>query len=237
MIDREYMARIAVTEGFVLDEAQLSSLNVYAEQLVSWNEKVNLTAIVKPEEIAVKHFLDSLLLLKSVDIKDSASLLDIGAGAGFPSLPCKLLRSDIKLTMLDSLNKRIDFLNSLTIELGVHANCIHGRAEEMGHKGEYRERFDIVTARAVAHLRDLSEYCLPFVKVGGYFAPLKGYDIEAELDEAKKAIEALGGEIVEVKKYTLPDESKRAIVVIKKISQTSTKYPRNHGKMKKQPII
>ncbi len=138
--------------------------------------------------------------------------------------------------MLDSLNKRVNFLNEVVNSIHVKANCIHGRAEECAKELSMREQFDVATARAVAHLRELSEFCLPFVKKGGYFVALKGYEIETEIDESKAAIYALGGKIVEVKKYELQDSSKRAIVVIKKISQTPTKYPRSYGKMKKSPI-
>lgn len=237
MIDHEYMKEIAEGEGFLLDEGQLGALNLYARRLLEWNEKVNLTAITKPDEIAVKHFLDSFLLLKCVELEHGASLIDVGTGAGFPALPCKILRSDLKVTLLDSLNKRVNFLNEITIEIGAQADCVHGRAEELGHNADFREQFDVATARAVAHLRELSEYCLPFVKLGGYFAALKVYDVEQELEEAQNSIKLFGGEIKEVKKFILPDDSKRAIVIIKKISQTPTKYPRNQGKMKKEPII
>lgn len=236
MINREFMRTIARDEGFSLSDSELSSLELYAARMLEWNEKVNLTAIVEPDEIAVKHFLDSFLLLKSVDIKQNSSIIDVGTGAGFPALPCKILRNDLKITLLDSLNKRINFLNELVIELGLSVSCVHGRAEEYGLKADFRESFDITSARAVAHLRELSEYCLPFVKVGGYFVALKGYDIEAELEESCSAIKLLGGEVENVLKFTLPNDSKRGIVVIKKISQTPTGYPRNQGKMKKQPL-
>ena len=160
----------------------------------------------------------------------------MGTGAGFPSLPCALVRSDLKLTLLDSLNKRIIFLEEVTRELGREAACIHARAEEGGRNPALREKFDLATARAVASMRELSEYCLPFVKVGGIFAALKGYEIEEELNEAKAAIRLLGGEIQEVQKKILPDGSRRGIVLIQKISQTSTKYPRPSAKIKKNPL-
>ncbi|MFZ2537433.1 MAG: 16S rRNA (guanine(527)-N(7))-methyltransferase RsmG [Oscillospiraceae bacterium] len=236
MINREYTKSIFSNEGFELNDKQLNDLDLYAERLVEWNEKVNLTTITAPDEIAVKHFLDSYLLLKCIEVKQGSSMIDVGTGAGFPSLPCKIIRNDLKLTLLDSLNKRINFLKELVSEMGVRADCVHGRAEEQGNQSKFRERYDIATARAVAHMRELSEYCLPFVKVGGYFIALKGYDIEEELEEAKPAIRLLGGEIEEVKKFILPDDSRRAIIIIKKISQTPTKFPRNQGKMKKQPL-
>lgn len=236
MIPREYLQETAKGYGFSLEENDLAKLDRYAEYLVEWNEKINLTAITEPKEICLKHFLDSFLLLDAVEVPESASLIDVGTGAGFPSVPCKILRQDLKLTLLDSLQKRIRFLTGLSETLGLETACVHGRAEEEGKKPAMREQFDFATARAVAHLRELSEYCLPFVKVGGYFVALKGYDIEEELEEAKKAIRLLGGKIEAVKKYELPEGNRRAIVLIKKISQTPTKYPRIAAKMKKQPI-
>lgn len=236
MIPREYLQETAKGYGFSLEENDLAKLDRYAEYLVEWNEKINLTAITEPKEICLKHFLDSFLLLDAVEVPESASLIDVGTGAGFPSVPCKILRRDLKLTLLDSLQKRIRFLTGLSETLGLETACVHGRAEEEGKKPAMREQFDFATARAVAHLRELSEYCLPFVKLGGYFVALKGYDIEEELEEAQKAIRLLGGKIEAVKKYELPEGNRRAIVLIKKISQTPTKYPRIAAKMKKQPI-
>ncbi len=236
MIRKDYMKAISMAEGMELTDLQLEKLDRYAELLVEWNEKINLTAITEPDEIAVKHFLDSLLLLKSVEVPEGGQIIDVGTGAGFPSLPCALVRSDLKLTLLDSLNKRIIFLEEVTRELGREAACIHARAEEGGRNPALREKFDLATARAVASMRELSEYCLPFVKVGGIFAALKGYEIEEELNEAKAAIRLLGGEIQEVQKKILPDGSRRGIVLIQKISQTSTKYPRPSAKIKKNPL-
>ncbi len=236
MIRKDYMKAISMAEGMELTDLQLEKLDRYAELLVEWNEKINLTAITEPDEIAVKHFLDSLLLLKSVEVSEGGQIIDVGTGAGFPSLPCALVRSDLKLTLLDSLNKRIIFLEEVTRELGREAACIHARAEEGGRNPALREKFDLATARAVASMRELSEYCLPFVKVGGIFAALKGYEIEEELNEAKAAIRLLGGEIQEVQKKILPDGSRRGIVLIQKISQTSTKYPRPSAKIKKNPL-
>lgn len=236
MINCELLKSLAQNEGINLTEDMLSAFDCYAEELVSWNEKINLTAITAPDDIVIKHFLDSLLLLKHIDVKEKTKMIDVGTGAGFPSLPCKIARPDISLTMLDSLNKRIGFLTSVSEKLKLSSECLHGRAEEVGAKPGYRESYDIATARAVAHLRELSEFCLPFVKVGGYFVSLKGPELDAEISEAKAAIKALGGEIEKVITYILPDESNRTIVIIKKISQTLPKYPRSFGKIKKQPI-
>ena len=226
----------AAEYGTVLTTAQFDKLERYAELLVQWNEKINLTSIIEPEEIAVKHFLDSLLLLDAVKLPQNATMIDVGTGAGFPSLPCKIVRDDIKLTLLDSLNKRINFLTTVCNDIGVSAVALHSRAEEAGKKPELREKFDIATARAVANLRELAEYCLPFVKVGGFFVALKGYEIDDELEKAKPAIKLLGGKVERVEKYLLPNDNRRAIVIIKKISQMLPKYPRMSAKILKSPL-
>lgn len=234
MINKDELQNIVKKYNFELTDSQLEKFDTYAQTLVEWNEKINLTAITEPTDICVKHFFDSLLLLDAIDIPQNSTMIDVGTGAGFPSVPCKIIRDDIQLTLLDSLNKRINFLSELSKNLEIYTTCIHSRAEDGGKQKNLREQFDFATARAVAHLRELSEYCLPFVKVGGYFVALKGYEIEEELEEAKKAIKLLGGQIVDVKKYE--EENKRSIIIIKKISQTPPKYPRMSAKIKKQPI-
>ena len=242
MIDREKLRVLAEGEGIPLSPEALARFDRYAELLCEWNEKINLTAITAPEEIVTKHFLDSLLLLQSAQPERGASLIDVGTGAGFPSLPCKLARDDLRVTLLDSLNKRVLFLQEVTRELGLAegnaapVECVHFRAEEAGQAPDYREQYDLATARAVAHLRELSEYCLPFVKAGGRFVALKGADVEQELAEAKPAIKLLGGQVERVDEKKLPDGSGRSLIAIRKISQTSTKYPRSAAKMKKQPL-
>lgn len=239
MIDIEYLKEAAKFSDIEISDEQSKKLDEYAKELVGWNEKVNLTAIIEPREIVVKHFVDSLMLLKYIPQGEGIKLIDVGCGAGFPSLPCKIVREDIELTMMDGLNKRIKFLEEVVKIADVKASCVHERAEDACRANKdlgFREVFDISTARAVGHLRELSEMCLPMVKVGGSFVALKGYEIEQEIEEAKKAIAMLGGEISQIYKYELIDSSKRAIVVIKKISQTPTKYPRSYGKMKKSPI-
>ena len=219
-----------------LNGSQVEDFCRYAEILVEWNQKMNLTAITEPAAVAVKHFTDSLLFTKAFELSGNERIIDVGTGAGFPGIPLKIYKSGIELTLLDSLNKRMNFLKEVSEQLNQDNECIHARAEEQGRKKESREQYDIATARAVAHLRELSEYCLPFVKVGGFFVSLKGYDIENELDEAKKAIELLGGKIERVEKFILPDESRRSIVIVKKISQTAPKYPRQSAKIAKSPI-
>ena len=237
MIERDYFGRIAEEAGFTLSGEQLTRFELYARLLVEWNQKINLTAITDSEGIAVKHFLDSLLLLKVVQMPAGSRLIDVGTGAGFPSMPCALVRTDLQVTLLDSLNKRIIFLKELAAQLSIPANTVHARAEEAGREPEYRERFDLATARAVAHLRELSEYCLPFVKTGGFFAALKSADIEEELTEAKPAIRLLGGQIKKVEQYSLPDGRRRSIVLIQKMGPTPSKFPRPAAKIKKAPIV
>lgn len=236
MIDRKRLQEIFAAYQLPCGEKQAEEFDRYAGLLAEWNQKINLTAILEPEEICIKHFLDSVLLLSAAEPEAGASLIDVGTGAGFPSVPCKILRPDLRLTLLDSLNKRVRFLQLLSQELGQENVAVHGRAEELGRKAEYREQFDLATARAVAHLRELAEYCLPFVKPGGCFAALKGYEVEEELAQAEKAIRLLGGEVESMKKYDLPQGNRRAIVLIRKISQTPTKYPRLSAKIKKEPL-
>lgn len=207
----------------------------YADLLVEWNEKINLTAITDPEGIAVKHFLDSVLPLSMFELKDGASLIDVGTGAGFPGIPMKIMRPDIKLTLMDSLQKRVNFLSEVCNSLEISADCTHERAEDSG-AGDKREQFDYATARAVARLSVLCEYCLPFVKVGGAFVALKGADCEEEIRSAYTAIKTLGGKTENVVEYTLPTGDKRTLVIIRKVAPTPKAYPRPKGKMNKKPL-
>lgn len=219
--------------GFELTEEQYRKFDIYAEFLVEYNRNVNLTAITEPNEILVKHFIDSVLLLKYADIPENSSLIDVGTGAGFPSVPVKIMRDDIKITLLDSLAKRIAFLEKLCDRLEITAEFIHGRAEDIAHMPEYREKFDFSSARAVANLAVLSEYCIPFVKVGGYFLSMKGRG--EDIDGSENAVKILGGEIGNIAGYNLESDT-RKIISVKKISQTSTKYPRKSGQIKKKPL-
>lgn len=205
----------------------------YHELLVEWNEKINLTAITEYNEVFVKHFEDSIAGESLVP--QNATLCDVGTGAGFPGVPLKIVRKDIKLTLMDSLNKRINFLQTVSDQIGLGARCVHTRAEDAG-KGDYRETFDVVTARAVARLNTLCEYCLPLVKVGGKFLAYKAL-VDQELEESQKAIKLLGGKVEKICRFDLSNGDGRCIVVISKVSHTPPKYPRGKGKERSAPIV
>lgn len=220
-----------------IDENKAAEFEKYKEMMLEYNKAVNLTAIIEDDEIKEKHFLDCAALTLCPELFEGCSLIDIGAGAGFPSIPVKIVRKDIKLTMLDSLNKRIVFLNSVKDALNLEsAQAIHMRAEDGGQDKNLREKFDVASARAVADLSVLAELALPFVKVGGYFIALKGSDISEELDNAKTAIKTLGGKTQRVQEIILPSGIKHSFVVIKKLEKTPSKYPRKAGKPTKDPI-
>lgn len=236
MIDKNLLNQQCLKYDIQLTNDQIDCLDKFADMLVEWNEKFNLTAITEPDQIVYKHFIDSLLVLKTIDLKNNASLADIGTGAGFPSTPISIVRRDIKITQIDSLRKRVGFLQHVSDNFHLKIRTVHGRAEELGKKDEYREQFDYVTARAVAPLQKLSEYCLPLVKIGGFFIAMKGSEYEVEVDDSKKAIDVLGGQIEKIKNFELPDSSVRNIILIKKISRTPTKYPRNSVQISKKPL-
>ena len=236
MLDKERFMQIFTGAGIAVTDEQFEKYDKYAQMLCAWNENINLTAITDPEGIAIKHFFDSVFPFFTVGIPRDSTLIDIGTGAGFPGCAVKIWRDDIKLTLLDSLQKRITFLAQLSDSLGLGATCLHARAEELGRNGEFRERFDFATARAVANLSDLCEYCLPFVKQGGSFIALKGSDAKQEIDSAAGAIELLGGKLSRVKEYTLPNGDGRTLVVIDKVKATDEKYPRTGAQMKKKRL-
>lgn len=222
-----------------LSDQQIQQFSDYYDLLVEWNQKINLTAIIEKEEVYLKHFYDSLMLLWLTPQADYAiKMCDVGSGAGFPSIPLKIIYPEIQLTIVDSLNKRINFLETLVEKLGLEdVNCVHARAEDVGQDVNYREQFDLVTARAVAALNVLSEFCLPLTKKGGYFLALKGQKATQELEEAQNAIKVLGAKFEEQVTAVLPGEdSERAILVIRKTLDTPKKYPRKAGKPLKQPI-
>lgn len=218
-----------------LSETQEVQLKRYYELLVEWNSFMNLTGITDLEQVYLKHFYDSAILLNKFDLSNIKTLCDVGTGAGFPGLVLKIIYPNLEITLVDSLEKRIKFLNHVIEELGLEKiNTLHARAEDFAIQN--REQFDIVTARAVAHLAILSELCLPLVKVGGYFVPMKG-NLAEEKKESMNAIKELSGEIVEEYSFLLPkEESKRTILKIKKIKVTNKKYPRQYSEIKKKPL-
>ena len=208
----------------------------YRALMLEWNKKINLTAITSEKDIDVKHFIDSLTILKYLN--NCKTLIDVGTGAGFPGIPIAIIKSDIKITLLDSLNKRINFLNEVISYLDLkNVNTIHGRAEEFGRNKLYREKYDVAVSRAVANMTTLSEYLLPFVKVGGICICMKGSNINEELENAKFAINELGGKIEKVDNFYLPNtDIERNIVIIRKIKETSNKFPRKAGTPSKEPL-
>lgn len=232
--------KVAATEyGLNLTEDQISAFNKYYELLYEWNKKINLTAITEPKDVAIKHMVDSLSCFKADLFKENTSLIDVGTGAGFPGLPLKIFYPSLKLTLLDSLNKRVKFLQLVVDELGLKdVEVIHARSEEAARNKKYREKFDLATARAVARLPIICEYCLPFVKDGGTFIALKGRQYEEEATQAQKAIKVLGGEITDIMPVKLPEiDDKRAVIYIKKVKSTPKTYPRKAGTPERNPIV
>lgn len=222
--------------GIKINQVQLEKFNRYKELLKEWNNKINLTSILDDDDIAIKHFVDSLSI-ESYIKGDNISLIDIGTGAGFPAIPIKIMREDLNITLLDSLEKRIKFLDDVIDKLDLSKIiAVHKRAEELGMDDKYREKFDYATARAVATLPVLLEYCLPFVKKGGVFIAMKGSNVD-EIDDSKNALKILGGEIMDIKEFSLPkSDYKRNVVLIKKVKDTPKKYPRKAGKPSKIPL-
>jgi 16S rRNA (guanine527-N7)-methyltransferase len=220
-----------------LSQLQLKQFIDYYEMLVEWNDVMNLTAIIEFDEVIQKHFIDSLSLVKAYRLTEE-KVLDMGTGAGFPGIPLKIVFPEIKITLLDSLNKRINFLNAVIEKLQLNdITAVHGRAEDFGHDINYREAFDICVSRAVAKIATLAEYCVPYVKKGGYFIPYKSGKIEDELQAGTRALKFLGAELVKTVEFTLPDtDMERSLVIIKKNSSTSKKYPRSAGKPTKEPL-
>lgn len=220
-----------------ISNKQVEQFSKYYELLVSWNEKMNLTAITDLEEVIDKHFVDSIMLIKYKDISNM-HIIDVGTGAGFPGIPLKIMCPSIKVTLLDSLAKRITFLNDVIDNLELNdIVAIHGRAEDYAHNVKYREKFDIATSRAVANLSTLTEYCIPFVKEKGYFIPYKSGNVDEEINNAKKALSILGGNISKVERFSIPDtDFERSLLFINKIKKTGKTYPRKAGTPSKQPL-
>jgi len=232
------MSKSAEDVGLQLSKEQYEKFIIYMKLLQEWNEKVNLTAIVEDEDVIKKHFIDSIKSFKREEFKKASTLIDVGTGAGFPGLPISIMKDDIKVTLLDSLNKRVNFLNTVINELGLsNVITIHSRAEDGARDKNLREKFDIATSRAVANMSVLSELCLPYVKIGGSFIALKGPAVDQEIKESIGAIKILGGELLDVCEVNIEDtELRHNLVVVKKVKECSKSYPRKAGLITKNPL-
>lgn len=233
----EKIDELAQKINLKITENEVKKLYTYMVKLIEWNENINLTAITDPDDIILKHFIDSITINKFIN--KNSSMIDIGTGAGFPGIPVGVTRGDVQVTLMDSLNKRIKFLDEIVnINQLENVKTIHSRAEELAQNINFREKYDVATSRAVAALNVLLEYMLPFVKVGGYCICMKGSNIDQEIEDAKKAIEILGGKLEKIENFNLPNsDMARNIVIIKKVRQTPKKYPRKAGTPSKEPII
>jgi 16S rRNA (guanine527-N7)-methyltransferase len=233
------LRQLLAEKQICITDEQLSQFDLYYRELVSWNEKMNLTAITERDQVYLKHFYDSVTLSFFVPFADLSSMADVGSGAGFPGIPLKIMFPHIQLTIIDSLNKRIQFLQHLTSTLGLSGVYpVHSRAEDAGRNNQFRDRFDLVTARAVARLQVLTEFCLPLVRTGGQFAAMKGVDASDEITEAAYSLSELKGRIVADYRFELPmEQASRRIIVVNKIGATPSKYPRKAGLPAKQPLI
>lgn len=225
--------------GLQFNEKKYEQFMKYKALIKEWNEKVNLTAIKEDEQIIKKHFIDSMKVFEFEGLKSAKNVIDIGTGGGFPGIPMKIIKPEINIVLLDSLNKRINFLNEVIKDLQLEKiKAIHGRAEDFAQDRQYREKFDVAVSRAVANLTVLSEYCLPYVKVGGYFVAMKGPSVEDEIKSSKNAIRILGGRIEHIEKVQIEDSDlDHNLVIISKISQTNRNYPRKAGMVAKSPLV
>lgn len=236
MIDYELLKNEAQKIGIELDTYGLDRFDSYAERLVRWNSHVNLTAITEPEDIVIKHFADSLYPLKYIHMTAGQKVVDVGSGGGFPGLPMLIVNPAIEVNFVDSVGKKLAFVKDVLRNSGLFGTVTHKRAEEIGKDSKYREQYDYAVARAVAPLNILCEYCLPLVRVGGFFVSLKGSSGRDELRQAEKAIKTLGGELAKFEEYSLSNGDGRSLIIIRKISQTPTKYPRKTKKIDTRPL-
>lgn len=236
MLNFPLLERTLAAHGVTLDREALMRLDLYAERLIETNRRFNLTAVTDPDEVTVKHFADSLVLLGKTEFPAGASLLDVGTGAGFPGLALKLARPDLQVAFLDGTRKKLGFISSVLEETGLAGETLHLRAEEAGKLPKYREKFDFVTARAVADMAVLVEYCLPFVRAGGLFLAMKSAAAEEEVQNAAGAVRLLGGKTEQNLLFDLVENTPRRIVFVRKISQTPAKYPRGSAKIAKSPL-
>ena len=236
MMDRLY--DICRGMGIDLSDEAVGKFEKYYEMLIEWNKVMNLTAITEKDEVILKHFADSLLIARYKDLNKPLKVIDIGTGAGFPGIPLKIAFPELKITLMDSLNKRIKFLDEVIRELSLSdIETVHMRAEDGGRNPLYREKYDLAVSRAVANLAALSEFCLPFVKTYGYFIPYKSSGLEDELHAGKKAVRILGGRVENIFRTTLPDtDMERTFVVVKKVAPTPYAYPRKAGTITKKPL-
>ena len=235
-ISKELLEQSTALFHVKLTDEQILKFDTYAKDLVDYNQKVNLTAITDPDDIVIKHFSDSLALIKYAPDGLKGSLADVGTGAGFPGMPLLIACPDLKVTFFDAVNKKLDFIRFVINDLGLSADVIHSRAEDAGRAPEYREKFDFVTARAVAQLRVLSEYCVPLVKVGGYFISMKGSISEEEKTYGFAALEKLESKVYDDIFYNIHNGDERNIIISKKLSHISPKYPRNMSQISKKPL-
>lgn len=235
---KQYLQTLGAQAGYTLEEECLEAFDMYYRTLVDWNEKMNLTGITEPREVALKHMIDSLSVYRKEYFPKGAKVIDVGTGAGFPGVPLAIYQPDLDITLLDSLKKRLTFLETALSLSHRQAHLIHARAEDAGRLAEHRDQYDVAVSRAVARLYRLVEWCLPFVKVGGVLLAMKGAKCQEEVDEAKKAIFLLGGKLEAVQEVILPElDDKRAIVVIRKVRPTPKTYPRRPAVAEKKPLI
>lgn len=230
------MSERAMEIGMEINHQQLDSFMRYTDFLNKWNRKVNLTTITEPIEVIEKHFLDSIMIFQTMEIKQKARVIDIGTGAGFPAVPMKIIQDDLEITLVDALQKRVHFLKELSIQLGSNMEILHARAEELAKEKERREGFDYAVSRAVAKLNTLVEYTLPFVKVGGAFIAWKGPSGTEEIKEAKQAMKLLGAEIIKQSDYELRTGERRMLIIMKKVKHTPQEYPRKNAMIKSRPL-
>ena len=224
-------------QNIQFNDVQLEQFNKFYNMVIEWNKKFNLTAIIDPKDFAIKHIIDSISIWNDEKFSNVETMIDVGTGAGFPGIPLKIYKPHIKITLLDSLTKRVNFLTAVIDELSItNAVAIHSRAEDAAHNPKFRANFDIATSRAVAKLNILAEYCMPFVKIGGYFVALKGSNLADELTESSRAIKILGGDEVEVIELELPNGDPRNLIYIKKITASPKKFPRKAGTPEKKPL-